>query len=150
MTFTPDGTNTLLPGKPTSNSVYVRPNAYELGRANIAIFNWQQLSSVSVDISSAGLVSGQSFQVIDAQNPFGGPVLTGVYNGSPISLPMTLTAVAQPIGNAPKAAVHTGIEYGSFVLLPGTSAVGAVSYGGSSVVKTGRQVTDAKFIGSRW
>jgi Bacterial Ig-like domain (group 3) len=112
--------NTLIDGKPTANSVFVRPNDFEPGRANIAVFNWQDLPSVSVDVSSAGLAVGQNFQVIDAQNPLGGPVLTGVYTGAPIALPMTLTAVAQPVGNAPKPAQHTGIEYGSFVILPGT------------------------------
>jgi hypothetical protein len=113
--------NTVVIGKPTTNSVFVRPNDYEPGRANISVFNWQDLPSVSVDLSSSGLAVGQAFQVIDAQNPFGGPILTGTYTGAPISLPMTLTAVAQPVGNAPKPAQHTGVEYGSFVILPGTT-----------------------------
>ncbi len=109
--------NTIISGTPTANSVFVRPNIYELGRANIVIFNWQNLSLVSVDVSSAGLTVGQNFKVIDAQNPLGPAVFKGVYTGSHISLPMTLTAVAQPVGDAPKAAVHTGIGYGAFIIM---------------------------------
>ena len=123
ITYAPDASNTLLSTKPTTNSVFVRPNAYEPGRANVTVFNWQDLPSVSVDISSAGLAIGQTYHLVDAQNFFGGPVYTGVYTGAPISLPMTLTAVAQPIGNAPVPAQHTGIEYGSFVILPVTLSV---------------------------
>src|SRR5262249_4151306 len=56
---------------------------------------------------------------------FGGPIYRGVYTGAPISLPMTLTAIAQPVGNAPKAAQHSGLDYGSFVILPGmTNQIG--------------------------
>ena len=114
-TYVPAGTH------PTQNQIFVRPNVYEPGRANITVFNWQDLQAVSVDVSSAGLSVGQAFEVVDTQNFFGSSVLTGVYTGSAISLPMTGTAVAQPIGNAPFPAVHTGIEYGSFVLLPLTT-----------------------------
>jgi hypothetical protein len=121
MTYDPSAWNTMIDGKPTTNFVAVRPNDYEPGRANITVFNWQGLPSVSVDVSSAGLAVGQAYQVVDAQNFYGGPILTGVYTGAPISLPMTLTAVAQPVGNAPKPAQHTGAEYGSFVILPGTT-----------------------------
>ena len=111
----PAGTN------PTQNQIFVRPNVYEPGRANITVFNWQDLQAVSVDVSSAGLSVGQAFEVVDTQNFFGGPILTGVYTGGVISLPMTGTAVAQPVGDAPFPAVHTGIGYGSFVLLPITT-----------------------------
>jgi hypothetical protein len=114
-TYIPAGTN------PTQNQIFVRPNVYEPGRANITVFNWQDLQAVSVDISSAGLSVGQDFEVVDTQNFFGGPILTGVYTGGVISLPMTGTAVAQPVGDAPFPAVHTGIGYGSFVLLPVTT-----------------------------
>ena len=95
--------NTYMPAgtKPTQNQVFVRPNTYEPGRANITVFNWQDLKAVSVDVSSAGLSVGQAFEVVDTQNFFGSPIVTGVYTGGTISLPMTGTAVAQPVGNAP-------------------------------------------------
>ena len=64
-------TGATLSNKPSANKVLVRPNAYETGRANITVFNWQDLNSVAVDVSSAGLSVGQAFQVVDTQNFFG-------------------------------------------------------------------------------
>jgi hypothetical protein len=115
--------NTLISGKPTTNYVVVRPNDYEPGRANIVVFNWTMLSSVSVNISSAGLAVGQQFKIIDAQNPLGAPVYQGIYSGSPVSIPMTSTAVTQPLGTVTQAAVHTSSEYGAFVVVPGAAPV---------------------------
>jgi len=111
--------NAPLTPKPTVNQIFVRPITYVPGRAHIVIFNWQGLNSVSVDVSGTGLVSNQAYSVYDAQNLGGSPVASGIYVGSPISLPMTGTAVTQPIGNAPVAAVHTSSDYGAFVLIPG-------------------------------
>ena len=41
----------LLSSRPTGTMVFVRPNEYEHGRANITIFNWGLLDSVAVDLS---------------------------------------------------------------------------------------------------
>ena len=43
--------------KPTGTFAYVRPNAYEPGRANITVFNWDMKSTVAVDVSA---VAGRS------------------------------------------------------------------------------------------
>jgi Big-like domain-containing protein len=98
--------------------VIVRPNRYELGRANIAIFNWNHTPSVSVDISSAGLAVGQAYELRDAQNFLAGPVVTGFYSGAPISVPMTGLSMALPIGTMPAIPPHTSAEFGAYVLLP--------------------------------
>ena len=89
-TYTENQDNSLFwrqTNPPSQNQVFVRPNAYEAGRANITVFNWQRLASVPVDVSSVRLMLGQGFKVVDTQNVFGPPVLSGVYAGGVISLP---------------------------------------------------------------
>jgi len=103
-------------GIPNVDKHFVRPNAYENGRANIIVYNWSQANSVSINVASAGLSVGDSYEVRDVQNYFGTPVLTGVYNGSPITVPMTSTAMYQAVGNVFFPPVHTSKEFGVFVL----------------------------------
>jgi hypothetical protein len=111
--------NTYLSSRPSSNKVFVRPNAYEAGRANITIFNWTNQSTVSVDISSV-LTPGTGYEIRNASDFFGAPVLTGVYGGGSVTLPMNNLSVANPVGwSAPP---RMGPEFNVFVLLPVTGA----------------------------
>jgi len=110
--------NTFLSSRPTGVKTFVRPNAYEAGRANITVYNWANQSTVSVDVSGI-LSNGDGYEVRDAQDFYGAPVVTGTYNGSPIVLPMTGLPVAAPIGVS--APAHTASEFNAFVLLPASS-----------------------------
>jgi hypothetical protein len=110
--------NTYYSSRPTGVVTVVRPNAWESGRANIAIYNWDLVSTVSVDVSAV-LSVGQGFEVRNAQDFYGAPVLTGTYDGSALVLPMTGLSVATPVGwSAPPP---TGPEFNAFVLLPATA-----------------------------
>lgn len=103
-----------------TNRVFIRPNKYEAGRANIAVYNWRDQSSISVDLSSI-LKNGQSYTVLDAQNYYGTPVASGVYTGGEISLPMNLSQVAKLVGNVSSTDIsntHTAPEFASFIVLP--------------------------------
>ena len=93
----------------------VRPNKYEAGRANIAIFNWDGKAAVNVDISSV-LTPGASYVVQDVQNYFGSPVTSGVYSGGTISIPMNSTTIVAPVGTGYKTYFHTTRVFGSFIL----------------------------------
>ncbi len=73
-------------GRPTGVKVFVRPSRYEAGRANITVFNWDRLTKVGADVTGV-LAVGDRYEVRDAQNFFGAPVLTGTYDGKPLSLP---------------------------------------------------------------
>ncbi len=98
---------------PTGVKVFIRPNAYEAGRANIAIYNWDLDPTVSLDLSSV-LSTGSAYSLTNAQNPFAAPVVSGIYDGGSISVPMTGLAPATPIGvPAPPA---TGPEFQAFIL----------------------------------
>jgi hypothetical protein len=102
--------------RPKGTYSFVRPNKFESGRGHIAIFNWDRLPYVNVDVSSI-LAQGAAYEVRDAQNFFGPPVLSGTYAGGSLAIPMTNTAVAAPIGATPDY-VHTDTEFGAFVIIP--------------------------------
>jgi hypothetical protein len=107
-------TNTYFSSRPTGAHVFVRPNQYEAGRANITIYNWDLASTVNVDFSSV-LPVGSQYEIRNAQNFFGAPVLTGTYAGGTLTLPMSGLSVGTPVGVAAPPA--TGPEFNAFVLL---------------------------------
>jgi hypothetical protein len=111
--------NTFYKGtRPKGVWVFVRPNYYEPDRANIVVFNWELRDTVEVDISNVtGLQVGDRYEVRDVQNFFGPPIVSGRYAGDPITIPMNLVQVAQPIGTPARQLLHTAPEFGVFVLL---------------------------------
>jgi hypothetical protein len=113
--------NTYFSSRPTGVQVFVRPNVYEAGRGHIAVFNWDLKSTVNADVSSI-LTVGAPYEVRNAQDFFAPPVLSGVYTGGTLTLPMTGLTVAAPIGGA-TAPPATGPEFNTFVVLskPDTS-----------------------------
>lgn len=111
-----DAHSTYVSGPPTLNEVFVIPNDYEPGRAHIAIYNYALNPTVNVDISFVtGLRAGDRFEVRAVEDFFGTPVLTGIYSGSPIAVPMTGKTVAPAIGLT-WAPPSTRPRFGAFVL----------------------------------
>jgi hypothetical protein len=110
-----DAHSQLMTDRPSGIKVFVRPNRYEPGRAHIVIYNWDLRDIVSVDLNSI-LVRGTQFEIRDAQNYFGEPVLRGVYNGGPLQLPTRLSKVTAPIGNVERVPVHTAPQLLVFVV----------------------------------
>lgn len=109
--------NRFLPmpqGPGAAPQVFIRPNRYEPGRATVVVYNWAQTPTVSVDLSSF-LRNGDSYQVIDVQNYFGGPVKSGRFDGSRVELPMN-TPGAKPLGNVPGDRYRTSNEFGVFLV----------------------------------
>jgi len=100
----------------TGVTVFVRPNRYETGRANIVVYNWDYQSSVNVDVSSV-LTPGAAYEVRNVQDFFGPPVMSGVFDGELLELPMNGLAVAGP--NGPLLTPGpVGPRFNVFVLLP--------------------------------
>ena len=110
--------NTYLNAAPTKNKVFVRRNIYEPDRAHIIVYNWESADTVNVDVSSI-LTKGAAYEVRNAQNYFSSPVLSGVYNGEALSLPMDGLLPAQPIGDpgAIAPSEYTGKQFNVFVLV---------------------------------
>jgi hypothetical protein len=96
-----------------SNHIVVEPNAYEAGRANIVVFNWTGAGAVTVDLSGA-LKPGDQFVVVNAQNFFGAPVVSGTYNG-PVTIPMS--AIAPPASIGGRSMPATTSQFQTFVVL---------------------------------
>ncbi|MFN0213218.1 MAG: T9SS type A sorting domain-containing protein [Saprospiraceae bacterium] len=113
--------NTILPSNPlpAQNAVFVRPNLYEAGRAHIVVYNWQNQSSIQVNLADAGLAEGENFEVFDVQDLFSSPVLSATYStANPIvNLPMNLSSVTPVIGeNVPRPAIHTDPYFNVFLV----------------------------------
>ncbi len=99
--------------RPTGVKVFLRPNAYEPGRAHIVVYNWDLDSTVNLDLSSF-LAPGAAYALRNAQNPFGPPVASGVYDGQPVAVPMAGLTPATPVGVP--APAPSGTEFNVFIL----------------------------------
>ncbi len=107
--------NVYSTNRPSSNLVEVRPNIYEAGRAHIIVYNWENATNLAVDVSTV-LTPDSEFEVRNAQDYYGAPVLAGTYTGELINLPMTNLRVAKPVGsNAPPS---TAPEFNVFIICP--------------------------------
>ncbi len=110
-----DSTSTCTTGRLTGTKIFVRPNRYEAGRANIVVYNWDNLSEVAVNVSDV-VAAGASYEVRNTQDFFSQPVLTGTFNGEPLRLPMNGLTTAKPMA-ALQTPAPTGPTFNVFVLL---------------------------------
>src|SRR5438094_139790 len=101
--------------KPTQPLVFVRPNAYEPGRANVIIYNWSRQASVSVDLSSV-LSVGRRYEVRNVQDLFGAPLVSGTFGGGTISFPMAGITPPTPVGLTSCPAPVTGPDFNVFLV----------------------------------
>ena len=93
----------------------MRPNPYEPGRATIVVYNWSHLPSVPVSVAGV-LQPGQAYAVWSVQALFGPPLLSGVYSGSAIDLPMTDRPPPVPVGMSTSPAPATLPAFDVFLL----------------------------------
>lgn len=77
--------------------IVVSANAHDQRRARVVIYNYDEDATVSVDLSSV-LKNGEAYRVYHVFDLFTAPLLTGVYDGSPVSFPMGTVAPVQPTG----------------------------------------------------
>ncbi len=106
-----DATGSMTAGLPTTNWVYVRPNAYEPGRGHVVIYNWENLPAVTVDLTGLGLAEGQAYKVHNIQrfhanldvndlDYFGDVVASGTFHAATptASVSMAYADATPPIG----------------------------------------------------
>lgn len=99
----------------TGLKVVVRRNIYESGRANVAVYNWDNLGSVSVDLTGV-LAPGDRYEVREVQDYFGQVVTSGVYGGGSVSVSMSPVTAVRPLGAITTPAPSTGTEFHTFVV----------------------------------
>jgi hypothetical protein len=100
---------------PAEPRVFLRPNRYEPGRANVVIYNWSQQGAVPVDLSSI-LRVGDYFEIHSVQDLFGAAVESGLYDGGPVDVPMAGVTPVVPIGGSPSPPPQTGPDFGVFIV----------------------------------
>lgn len=119
-----DNLSTFSNAEPTGVEIFLEPNIYDPGRAHLTIYNWDETPTVSVDLSSLGMIDGTTFYVVDAQNYFGSPVYSGTYStiNPSVDVPMNLTETQVPFGMS--ALAHTPGEFGTFVIMTDFAPLG--------------------------
>ena len=83
-------TDRLVPGRngrPTGLHVFKRVNRYERQRVHLAIYNWDHLDRVKLDLEGI-LARGQAYRVVNVLDFFGASVAEGKAEGPWIVLPM--------------------------------------------------------------
>jgi hypothetical protein len=105
-----------LGSRPSGTKVFVRPNQYERGRANIIVYNWDRAGSVSADLSAV-LTPGDQYEIRSAFDFYGTPVATGTYGGGSVSVPVAAVAAPAPLGGWPSGAPATSNEFQVYVVL---------------------------------
>jgi len=117
---------------PSNTVVHLRPNRHEAGRGHLSVINWAGLSSLPVDLTPLQLRDGQEFEIRDAQNPLGPPLLRSRFRpGQPwVEVPLDNRSVAELIGAHPHFTPgmerHTGLLFNVLLVLPVDDAVGIV------------------------
>jgi hypothetical protein len=111
--ITPPNYSTWTDGIPTGATIkWYQTTDNESGYGyvgNLSITNWQLASSVTVPASTFNgtLLPGDRFQVINAQNWEGRPILEGTFTGADLALPMTDLTItpARGLGYNPKSSL---------------------------------------------
>jgi len=80
---------------PSGKKIFVSKNAYDPRRARIVIYNYDESNTVSVDADSV-LKTGEAYRVHSVFDLFSSPVITGIYDGKSIQIPMGTVAPPQP------------------------------------------------------
>lgn len=113
------GTDIASSGSPSATQVFVKPNAFEAGRAFIVVFNFGGQNAVDVDVSGV-VTAGSHYEVRNVQDVFNPtPIVAGTYNGGTVSIPMSGVAPPAPIGRATHAP-QTGPAFDVFLLTSGS------------------------------
>jgi hypothetical protein len=115
-------------GRPTVNKVFVIPakeyNAAVIGTeggaldgeyGNVCFFNWESSVTVAVDLSTI-LASGDFYEVYNAQDITGEPVLSGQYFGGSVAFPTSGKPAPEPIGLTPRPPISTAPFFDAFVV----------------------------------
>ena len=92
------GANNFLATPPSSGKkIVVSANKYDKSRARVVIYNYDEDAEVSVDLSGV-LKVGEAYRIHSTFDLFGSPIVSGVYDGKNINIPMDSVEPPQPNG----------------------------------------------------
>ena len=109
------GSDQATAATPTVPRVFVYPNPYEAGRANVIIFNWGRLPTVDVDLSGV-LRVGEVFDVRSVLDYFGPAIASGSYGGGAVTIPIPTGSPPAPIGGSPAPPPPTAPDFAVLVV----------------------------------
>jgi len=90
--------NSFLSSPPTTGKkIVVTPNLYDTQRAKIVIYNYDNDNSVDVNVSGV-LNVGETYRIHSSFGLLDEPILTGIYDGNTLSVPMDSIDAPQPNG----------------------------------------------------
>lgn len=119
-----DSGSTQTQTAPTADWVVVRPNVYSPGYGNIYVAKNTAGTSVSVDVSSLGLLTGQSATIYAAEDLTASVATISSYAGANVTVPVNGTTVTQPIGWVTTTIATVRPAFQAFVLIPGAQPAG--------------------------
>ncbi len=90
--------NNITGTHPSSGKkIFIENNKYDLNRARLSIYNYDDSPAVDIDASSF-LSINDGYEILSVFDIYGNAVVSGVYDGSLISIPMGSVMPVQPIG----------------------------------------------------
>jgi len=92
------GGNDLNSSEPTSGKkIFYIKNAYDPRRGRITIYNYDRDPKVAVDLSQIVKV-GAAYRIHSVFDLYGDPIVSGVYSGGTVDIPMATVNPPQPYG----------------------------------------------------
>jgi len=92
------GGNNFQSSPPTTGKkVFIQANVHDPRRAKLVIYNYDEDASIHVDLSSV-LKPGEAFRIHSTFGLFNNPLVTGLYDGGTVSVPMGSIEPPQPTG----------------------------------------------------
>src|SRR5690606_12172476 len=111
-----DSNSSFSSSSPNFTTAITRTNKYKPGRAHVAVVNYSSATNYMYNLADAGVSPGSGYVIRDAQNYFE-PILSGVYLGGSVSLPLTLTNVSVIYGETNHIVnSHTPSTFNVFVI----------------------------------
>ena len=96
--YTNDQGGNVLTSTPTSGKkIFYINNVYDQRRGRITIYNYDYDDNVAVDLSLI-MKDGSAYRVHSVFDLYGEPIISGVYNGGTVNIPMGTVLPPQPHG----------------------------------------------------
>lgn len=109
--------NTFSDELPEGQEVIVRENDYDPRRAELVVYDWAESGAVAVDLEGVVPV-GASFEVHSVFDLWGAPVVSGVFEGGAVDVPLGTKPAPEPRGleGAIVGEDDPGARFGVFVV----------------------------------